>query len=200
MNRFKIRSFFAEFSFLSGIQLGVNNFCFSDGKCTKKNCVDHSLWHNHPAFICKDHVEEVKVSRISPEFLQTRAWHNGATGSLVDINESERIFLLGKEGNVIIEIAQSREVVHNEAHTDNEFDERETVGETLLRLENPDDVVYAVSVRTGYEIRDHHSVGGNFITLYKAPRGFTLKGWVEEQERRASEQLAATIVEIDAEA
>lgn len=198
MDRFKVRSFFAQFPFLSNIATG-SWYGSPDEWCANHGCTETG-YHSHPTFIREDDVEEVRVSRISPEFLQTRAWYNGTTGSLVGIDDSERIFLLDKDGNVLVEVEQSRDVVHNEAHTDNEYEEGETIGETLLRLENPDNVMYAVSVHTGYEVRDHHSVGGNSVTLYKTPKGFTLKGWVEEQKRRASEQIAATIAEIDAEA
>lgn len=59
--------------------------------------------------------------------------------------------------------------------------------------------MYVVKVHTGYVIRDHWSAGGYAITLYKSPKGFSLRGWVEEQKRRASTRVAAEIKAINAE-
>lgn len=183
MDRFKIQAFLRQFPFL----------------CTMK-LDDARYGSDEFTNLSPNNAEEVKVSRISPEFLHTRAWFKGATGSSVDIDDSERIFLLGKDGTILLEVEQSCDIVHNSAHEDDQLEERETVGEALLRLKNPDDVVYAVSIHTGYEIRNHHSVGGSSLTLYKAPKGFTLRGWVEEQERRAMAQVEAMVAIVDAEA
>lgn len=198
MDRFRIRSFFAQFPFLSNIATG-SWYGSPDEWCSNHGCTETG-YHSHPTFIREDDVEEVKVNRISPEFLHIRAWYRGATGSLVGIDDSERVFLLDKDGRVLVEVEQSRDVIHNEPYVDDEYEERETVGEALLRLKSPDDVMYAVSIHTGYEIRNHQSVGGNAVILYKSPKGFTLKDWVEEQERRAKAQVEAMVAEIDAEA
>lgn len=144
-------------------------------------------------------VEEVKVLRISPEFLDTMPWYTGATGSLVGIDDDERIFLLDSEGGLLLEVKQSRDITHNEQYQENELRGFETIGEALLRLDNPDKVVFALRVHLGYVVENHHSVGGFSITLFKAPKNFTLKGWVEEQLNREKTLLSATITEIDAE-
>lgn len=170
MNRFKINAFFKEFPFLASLVGDVS-------------------W-----------VEEVRVSRIDHNFLEYVPKYEGATGSLVGIEDSERIYLLSKEGKILAEPRQSLDISHNEAHTDDEEEEGETVGEALAYLEDPNAVTYAVSIHTGYRIRDHHSVGGFSVVVYKPPKRFTLKEWVEEQERRAKEILDAEIAEINAEA
>lgn len=176
-SQFKIRAFFRQFPFLSAIEFGGSN-------------------HRR---IDIGRVEEVHVNRIDKDFLGVVPQYDGATGSCVDIDDSERILLLDQDGNVLVEARQQDHIHHNEAHTDNEYRAGESVGEALLRIDNPDAVMFAVRIHTGYEIRDHYSVGGYSVTLYKAPKGFSLGGWVEEQLRRASEQILATVAEIDAE-
>lgn len=173
MNKFKIGAFFAQFPFLtSGDEPIVRN---------------------------AKEVEVVAVSRIDKDFLGKEPKYDGATGSLVGIDDSERVFLFDRDGNFLIEVKQGGYCHHNEAHTDNEEWSGETVGEALLHTD-PAQVHYAVVVHTGYEIRDHHSVGGYSVTVYKSPQGFSLPEWIEEQTRRASEQIAATLAEINAEA
>lgn len=173
MNRFKIHAFFTQFPFLtSGDETLVRDI---------------------------ERVEVVAISRIDKDFLGKEPKYDGATGSLVDVDDSERIYLFDRDGNLLIEVKQGGYCYHNEAHTDDESWDGETVGEALLRTD-PVRVYYAVVVRTGYEIRDCRSVGGYSVTAYKPPKGFILPEWVEEQKRRASAQIAATVAEIDAEA
>lgn len=173
MSKFQIRAFFTQFPFLTS--------------------------GDEPLVRDTEKVEVVAVSRIDKDFLGKEPKYDGATGSLVGIHDSERIYLFDRDGNLLIEVKQGGYCHHNEAHTDNEEWQGETVGEALLRTD-PAQVHYAVVVHTGYEIRDHHSVGGYSVTVYKPPQGFSLPDWVEEQTRRASEQIAATLAEIDAKA
>lgn len=172
MRKFFMRSFFEQFSFLTVGEKPV---------------------------VQVERVEKVSVSRVGRDFLNRVPQYNGATGSLVDIDDSERIYLFDREGNLLVEVQQGGYCHHNEAHTDNEEWDGETVGEALLRTD-PAQVHYAVVVHTGYEIRDHFSIGGYSVTVCKPPKGFTLPEWVEEQKHRASEMISATVAEIDAEA
>jgi hypothetical protein len=170
MNRFKINAFFKEFPFLTTLVEDANG------------------------------VEEVKVARIDRDFLGKVPQYRGATGSLVGIGDSERIFLLNEKGEVLAEPRQALDITHNEAYEDDEKEEGETVGETLTSLEDPNTIAYAVCIYVGYRIRNHHSVGGYSVVVYKPPKGFTLKEWVEDQESRAKAMLDAQLAEIDAEA
>lgn len=176
MNRFRIDALLREFWWL--------------------NCTDG----DYEPLVDASKIEEAAVSRIDKDFLERTPKYDGATGSLVDIDDSEQILLCDQHGFVLTKVKQSGCCHHNEAHRDNESWDGETVGEALLRLEDPNSVVYAVLIHTGYEIRNHHSVGGYRVVVYKSPKGFTLREWVEEQKRRASEKLSAEIAEIDAEA
>jgi hypothetical protein len=111
----------------------------------------------------------------------------------VGIDNDHRMWLLGEGGDVLTEVKQGRNVTHNEAHADHEYLHGETVGEALLRA-NVDDVRMILSIRTGYKIRDHYSVGGNAVALYVLADGWTLRGWVEAQKERARAALAEEVV------
>jgi len=173
MNKFQIFAFFRAFPFLTSGE--------------------------KPLVPDQGNVEEVRVARIGVDFLDRRPRYEGATGSLVDIDDSETIWLFSAEGKPLGEVKQERFVRHNEAHQDDEQSPGEAVGEALLRI-GPDLVHYAVVIHRGYQIQDHYSVGGYCVTVYKPPKGFTLAGWVEEKIRRAEEFTAAAIAEIDGEA
>ncbi len=146
-----------------------------------------------------DEVEEVKVSRISPEFLDNTPRYQGATGSLVSIEDNKQIFLLNKQGVVLTEVRQKVDITHHEAHFENEEEEGETVGEAIFSLEDPKEVIYALCIHTGYVVHDHRSVGGFTVKLYKPPKGFSLTKWVEKQLDKAEALISAEIAEIDAE-
>ncbi|NQT22791.1 MAG: hypothetical protein HQ579_05045 [Candidatus Omnitrophica bacterium] len=184
MNRYKVQAFFKEFPFLAPVL----------------ELVEEGGDHGPQTVLSPEYVEEVKVSRIDRGFLEVIPKRDGATGSLVGIRNHESILLFDEKGEVIKEVMQAIDIIHNEAYREDEKEEGETVGEALAEIEDPNTVAYAVCIHTGYRIRDHHSVGGYSITLYKPPKGFTLKEWVEEQERRAKEMLDAQLAEIDAEA
>lgn len=144
-----------------------------------------------------DRVEVVQVARVTRELLQTRPKYKGATGSCVDIRDDDAIFLLRADWSLLGEVAQERHVHHNAAHSDHEREEGETVGEAIARLGVAEEVAFVLRRHTGYRVRDHHSDGGYAATLYKAPRGWTIPGWVEEEQRRADAQIAAQVAAVE---
>jgi hypothetical protein len=176
MDRFKIEAFLNEFWWL--------------------NCSEG----DYQPLVEADSVEKVAVSRINEDFLSRTPKYDGGTGNLVDIADSERILLCDRHGFLVGEVAQGGYCRHNEAHQDDECWEGETVGEALSRLKDSDEVFFAVLIHTGYEIRNHHSVGGYRVVVYKPPKGFSLKGWVDEKRRQAAQMLQSELAEIDAEA
>ena len=172
MDHFRIQAFFEQFSFLAT--------------------------GDKPVLRDVEKVEAVAVSRIDKDFLENTPRYSGATGSLVGIADSERIYLLDRDGNLLLEVKQAGHCCHNEAHWDDESWSGETVSETLLRTD-PTQVHYAVVVHTGYYIQDHYSVGGYRVIIYMPPNGFTLADWAEEQKRRATKQIEAMIAASHAE-
>jgi len=173
--RFRIEEFFSEFSFLT----------------TGEN----------PIVADQDKVERVRVSRISPELLEKAPRSTRTVGHRVDINEREQIDLLDQDGNCLGTV--NEELTHTD-HSSHDSSSKvtlgETVGETLLRIENPDVVHFVIVVNTGYRLHNHESVGGYSVTLYKAPKGFSLRAWVDEQLAHARASIASQVAAIDAEA
>ncbi len=197
-NRFRIQTFFRQFTFLTKVRTGKESV-FSHQKCEHPGCVEGAM-HDHPTFISPSATEEVTVMRVSPDLLAQRAWTKSASGSRVDICDRTRFFLLNQQGELLAEVQDSLDILHHEAHTDNVYWEAETVGEALLRLSNPDEVYYIMCLHTGYRIKNHESVGGYAVTLYKPRQGFSLNNWVAKQMELEQARLAGTIAEIDAEA
>lgn len=145
----------------------------------------------------KDRIEDIRVSRISPDFLKRKPREEYASGSRVDIHDIEKVYLLDEDGAVLTEVKGVVDAVDHRG--EDTFEEGETVGEALARLDDPNAVAYALNVHTGYEVVNHHSIGGYEVIIYKPPKGFTLRGWWEEQIRRAAVKVASEIAEIDAE-
>lgn len=167
-NKFKIKAFFEEFDFLYKI---------AD----------------------LERIERVEVKRIDRDFLNKVPKYIGATGSMVDISNSEAIFLLDSEGNIVAEPRPTVDITHNEAYQDDEYEQGERVGDALASLEEDavNSIQYALLIHTGYRIRDHESMGGYKIVVYKPPKGFTLIQWMKEQKELEKKLLSAKIAEID---
>lgn len=158
-----------------------------------------ALFEGEFPFVHRDRVEVARVERVTKELLESTPHYRGATGSLVGIRDDEQFLLLNADLSVIGRVRQERDVIHNEAHWDNEFEYGETVGEAIARLGCAQEVGYILRRHTGYDVCDHFSVGGYSVTLYKLPHGWTITNWVDEQCQCARNHLSARISEIDAE-
>lgn len=131
-------------------------------------------------------VEKVEAIHLTPDsiekILADTPELDGASGSLVGIYDSRQIFLLDKKGKKLLEVKQSGYYTHNEAYQDNESWEGETVGESFLQLDGKlDSLRFIVQKHTGYTVRDHHSVGGFAVKLFKVPESFSPTKWVEKK-------------------
>lgn len=144
-----------------------------------------------------DKIEEVRVARVTQELLAARPSLRWSEGNLTSVEDDESFFLLGPDLTAIGEVRQAEDGWR--AAGDPVVRDGETVGEAIARLGCADEVAAVLHRHTGYEIEDHYSVGGYSVTLYRAPKGWSIPAWVAEQQRRASAQLSAQVAEIDAE-
>lgn len=195
MSKFQIRRFFREFPWL--YDLPIHNWAGEPNEWCEKNNCQQTGWHTHE-WLNPREVEGVSVARISEELLAKKATRYSVDGECVAIDERRQIFLLNQDGIVITAVEEEWEASSMACHVDDTRTEGETIGESLLWID-PNDVSYIVSVESGYTIQNHFSQKGCRVTVYKPPKGFTLKGWVDEQLRCADEILQAMIAEIDAE-
>jgi len=140
-------------------------------------------------------VEHVEVKRIDIELLEHVPQFEGATGSVVDIRDSENILILNEAGELMTEVAQGGRCVHNEAYTDDEELDGETVGEALLRID-PAAVAYIVRHHTGYKIEDHTSIGGNKLTVYLP--GVALGSWLADKLQAARDKFSKELASLPA--
>lgn len=116
------------------------------------------------------YVSAVSVARVGVDFL------------VRDLQEREAVHFLNESGEVLVSVDPEEYA--------------ETIGEALLRAEPAiENIRFAVLI----EGKEDHQWDRLTITIYKPPKGFTLKGWVEEQKRRASAQIQAMVAKIDAE-
>lgn len=162
MKRSQKRAFFHKFPFLRKIEAGLARKEGHDDECENIGCerVDH---HFHPIYLRPGNVEKFRSKTIGLDFLEEAPWY-------YEEDAWERIYLVNRKGEILTEVKQG-----TDSHGD--YEEAETIGEALRRLENGDDATLAVSIEPGQD--DKYTV-----VFYAAPKRFSLKAWVEEQNRR----------------
>lgn len=168
MNRIKFNAYLKEFPFLEECNIRWN--------------------HQRESINC----DEIKISRIGRELLDYTPSYNGATGSLVGIDDGERFDFILKDGQIIKDaVAASGHVTHNEAHTDDEHLTGETVLEAIDREDVAENLEFIVKVCYGYNIRDHYSLSNYSMTVYKAAKDFSLADAIAAANKEALSQVKA---------
>jgi len=170
------------------------NTCLKCSKPVKERRVRYA--ERTMPLVREDRVYSLQVARCTRELLEVRPRYDGATGNLVDIDDDDAVFLLDASGNLIGEVRQQRHVHHNEAHRDPENEDGECVGEAIARLGAQESCTMILRRRTGFIVRDHHSVGGYEATLHLPPKGWSIAGWCAEQQRRADTELSAVVAQV----
>lgn len=166
MNRFMAEAFVEKYSFLKEL---FNN----------RDAVD---------------IDSVKIERIDEDLLSRVPSYSGATGSLVGIDDSEAVHFVLADGTVIKNAVKSAgSCIHNEAHSDDESWGGETILEAIEGRDMGDAVAYIVRECSGYVIRDHYSVGGYSIVIYKPSEGKSIADYLAEAQQRAKEDVATEV-------
>lgn len=167
MNRFKLQAYVSEFPFLSEINEEIR-----DGK------------HRD--------VEFIRIAKVDTNLLNKTPEYEGATGSMVDISTGEHIHFVLSTGEVLRNaVKTSGQVTHNEAHSDDEWWDGESVLEAIDRQGIADKLSYIVVEAYGYDIRDHYSEGGLNFVIYKSPKGDTIARATEEEKAKALSMVQA---------
>jgi hypothetical protein len=136
--------------------------------------------------------DRIEIARADVNLMTHAPQYSGASGSLVGIDDGERIAFVLDDGSVIHDaVKTSGYVRHNEAHTDDESWSGETVLDAIYRHSVPDTLALIVSVRYGYEVRDHYSEDNWSAAVYKTPKGFTYRQIVDEARARALAEVQA---------
>jgi hypothetical protein len=119
--------------------------------------------------------DSIKIANITSDLLAHSPRYKGATGSLVGIDNGERFDFVLSDGQIIKNaVASGGSVIHNEAHTDNEYYDGETVLEGIDKHQVAKCLAFIVKISYGYNIRDHHSLNNYSIIIYKPAKNFAL--------------------------
>ncbi|MHA1216264.1 MAG: hypothetical protein ACTSPX_02920 [Candidatus Thorarchaeota archaeon] len=164
MDRFKYQAFLEEFPFLTEII----------GEGDPLDC------------------EGITVKRIDNELLKKVPRRSIATGSCVGIDDREVVsFILADSTILENAVRDGGSAIHNEAHTDNEYWDGETILEAIDRHNVGDNLSYIVVVREGYNVRDHYSEPSWCCTVYKPGRNINLAEVIAEEKAKALEMVRA---------
>jgi Fe-S-cluster formation regulator IscX/YfhJ len=141
---------------------------------------------------------EVRIARIDGNLLTFTPRYRGATGDRVGICDEQNIHFILKDGTFVrYAVLQDIEITHNEAYQDDESRCGETVLDAIERLGLEDNLALIVSEAKGYVIRDHYSVGGCRVVVFKPTKKCPLSKTLAEARARAQELVAAEIAALD---
>ena len=136
--------------------------------------------------------DRIEVARADANLMSHTPQYSGATGSLVGVDDGESIAFVLEDGSIIRDAVKTAGYCrHNEAHTDDESWSGETVLDAIYRHSVADTLTLIVSVRYGYNIRDHYSERDWQAAVYKAPKGFTYRDVVDEARAKALAEVRA---------
>lgn len=143
--------------------------------------------------------DSIKAMAVDEELLSHTPRYSGATGSLVGIDSTEEIhFVLNRESDPFLIDAVKREIdiIHNEAHSQNEYRSGETIAEAIDRLQIADTVTAIVKERYGYIIRDHYSVGAHSITICLPRKDTSISTYLDSQHTVATAEIDRQLQEL----
>ncbi|MFL1672504.1 hypothetical protein [Paenibacillus dendritiformis] len=165
MNRFRYEALVEEFPFLTGISF------FED--------VNDAIYH----------CEHIVIKRLDDVVLNMKPRHESASGSMVSIDDEQRVHFILDDGQIIID-AVHKEWEHR---TDNDWFEKpgETILEAIHRIGVANQVKHIVIAHIGYDIVQHRSTEKWNVTVYKLPKYTTLSAEIEKAQQKAREKVRA---------
>ena len=139
-------------------------------------------------YLRMEEIRTVKVSRIQPWFLYVVPKRKKVSSSHRCEVTMGKIFLLDRFGVQICEVGVSSDHVWWKPWT---WLKEESVGEALQRLENPDDVYFALAispVRLCLTSRGR-AFNGQDVVFFRPPEEFTLREWLDEQQSKREDDI-----------
>ena len=132
-------------------------------------------------------LSEVRVARVTPELMAHAPHCEQHPYSW----NAERVLLFTHNWTLLGSVAQSES--GQIGHT--RFDARgESVGEAISRLGCARDVAFIASI---VEDDPHEGERTTEVVVHKTPKGWSIPEWIAREERRARNQLAGDLLEID---
>lgn len=170
MNKFKFDAMVEEFPFLSQV-------------------LKHDRGNNQQ----RDHLDcdGISIKRTTRELMEHTPSYQGATGSLVGINDGERFDFVLDDGIIRNAVHDSGYVTHNEAHQDDEQWNGETVLEAIVKHGVADKLAYIVRLDYGYNVQDHYSQRNYQVVIFKPAKDFTWQELVDEAKAKALAEVQA---------
>lgn len=121
-------------------------------------------------------VTRVRVSRISEELMGFSPLDTITEGFICG-SARESVLALDKNGQVIDKVKPAKDYGWR---TGGEF-----VGQTIARLGNPEEIHFVVFIRRVRTWDQDGDLSDNSsVTIYKPPKNFTLRAWVDEYLQR----------------
>ena len=134
----------------------------------------------------------ITIKPVTCKIIEGTPHYEGATGSLVNIDNNVEISFILKDGGIIHKaVHNSGYVIHNEAHEDNESWRGETVLEAIHRHNVSATLRYIVRLHDGYKIRNHYSQANYDITIFKSSHSISFSHLIADAKEEAAKQVKA---------
>ncbi len=138
-----------------------------------------------------DELRDIRVSRLDEVFLSSRPFIRRVTGSLVDIFEGNKVFLVTR-GEEFLEVEGDYSFRSNYAHEEPYDKEGHTVLEDIdeVGVENLNPNLPIIELEVGLETVNHHSRGFKII-LWKPSKRISLTDLIKTAKEKALAEVKA---------
>ena len=138
-------------------------------------------------------LDAVQVKRFDENLLKFVPTWDEVDGSLVAIDQGEKVHFVCGEGMLYNEVKRSHDFSSNYAHTDPYTKEGESILEAIYRLRIEDDLMFIVVEEYGYNIVDHHSQDNRRFTIYKPAKNLKIGDLITSEIKKAEAKVDAEV-------
>ncbi len=172
----------------------MNRFKF-DALCNEFPFIQDSVMRrgNGNARDVKD-CENIIIKRATREMLDTTPQEHSWDGSIVGIDEWERVDFILCDGTILNDAVKTGgESGSNYAHSETRSWQGETVAEAIFKHGVADSLAYVVWIEGGYNIVENYSTRDFRATIYKPSRDFTWQQVIDDELAKAIVHVRAEI-------